>query len=93
MAQKVWMFTGASRGLGAEIASAVLVASDKVVATARNVTALDYLGANEKLQKLALAVTDESQGKKAVDAAVARFGVDVLVNNTGCGELHPIEQT
>jgi len=42
----------------------VLAASDKVVATARNVTALDYLGANEKLQKLALAVTDESQGKK-----------------------------
>jgi NAD(P)-dependent dehydrogenase (short-subunit alcohol dehydrogenase family) len=34
MAEKVWMITGASRGLGAELAKAVLAAGDKLIATA-----------------------------------------------------------
>ena len=33
MAQKVWMITGASRGLGTEIAKAALAAGEKVIAT------------------------------------------------------------
>lgn len=34
--QKVWFITGASRGIGAEIAKAALEAGDNVVATGRN---------------------------------------------------------
>lgn len=33
---KVWFVTGASRGIGAEIAKAALAAGDSVVATRRN---------------------------------------------------------
>jgi len=47
---KIWMITGTSRRLGAEIATAVLAAGDKVVATARKVRALEFPGANENLQ-------------------------------------------
>ncbi len=40
MNQKAWMITGASRGLGAEIAKAVLAAGDQLIATARDAQAL-----------------------------------------------------
>jgi len=93
MAQKVWMITGASRGFGAEIAKAVLGAGEKVVATARKVEALDHLGNNDNLFKVALDVTDEAQVKSAVNAALAHFGrIDVLVNNAGYGLLGAVEE-
>jgi len=93
MAQKVWFITGASRGLGAEIAKAVLQAGDNVVATARKTEALDYLGRNDRLFKTSLDVADETQVQAAVGAAVAHFGrIDVLVNNAGFGLLGAVEE-
>jgi NAD(P)-dependent dehydrogenase (short-subunit alcohol dehydrogenase family) len=94
MAQKIWMITGASRGLGAEIVKAVLAAGDKVVATARKISALDYLGKDPNAISVALDVTDEEQAKKAVDAGVKQFGrIDVLVNNAGYGLLGAVEES
>jgi NAD(P)-dependent dehydrogenase (short-subunit alcohol dehydrogenase family) len=91
---KVWFVTGASRGLGSEIAKAILAAGDSLVATARKTAALDYLGSPETLLKVALDVTNESQVKKAVSEALARFGrIDVLVNNAGYGLLGAIEES
>jgi NADP-dependent 3-hydroxy acid dehydrogenase YdfG len=94
MAQKIWMITGASRGFGAEIAKAVLVTGDKVIATARKVSALDYLGKDSNAFAVALDVTDEPQAKKAVDAGLKQFGrIDVLVNNAGYGLLGAVEES
>jgi hypothetical protein len=93
MAQKIWIITGASRGFGAEIAKAVLHAGDKVVATARKAEALNYLGENDNLFKVALDVTDEEQVETAVAASLAHFGrIDVLVNNAGFGLLGAVEE-
>lgn len=92
---KSWFITGASRGLGAEIAQAALRAGDKVVAAARNRGALnEKLGPdNDRLLTVELDVTDAGQVPKAVDAAVKRFGgVDVLVNNAGYGLLGYFEE-
>ena len=94
MAQKIWFVTGASRGIGGEIAKAVLDAADKLVATARKIETLDYLGKHDNLLNVAMDVTDEAQVQKAVSEALARFGrIDVLVNNAGYGLLGAVEES
>ena len=83
--KRIWLVTGAGRGMGIDIARAALDAGHAVVATGRNpdrVTAA--LGAHEDLLTVALDVTDPASIQAAVDAAVERFGrIDVLVNNAG----------
>lgn len=94
MAQKVWFVTGASRGLGAEIAKAILASGDNLVATARKADALDHLGKHDNLFNVAMDVTNEPQVQEAVKAALARFGrIDVLVNNAGYGLLGAVEES
>lgn len=92
---KVWLITGASRGLGVEFAKAALRAGDRVVATGRNAEVVnEALGtSSDQLLTVALDVTDAGQIKRAVDAAVAKFGtIDVLVNNAGYGHLGYFEE-
>src|SRR3954462_84373 len=83
--RKVWLFTGAGRGMGVDIARAALAAGHAVVATGRNperVTAA--LGAHDDLLAVALDVTDPASAQAAAQAAVERFGrIEVLVNNAG----------
>jgi NAD(P)-dependent dehydrogenase (short-subunit alcohol dehydrogenase family) len=83
--QKVWLVTGAGRGLGVDIARAALAAGHAVVATARNAdNVTKALGEHDNLVAVALDVTDTAAAEAAVAAAVARFGrLDVLVNNAG----------
>jgi len=93
---KTWFITGASRGLGADIATAALKAGDNVVATGRQRSAVsDKLGPDhDRLLSLALDVGDAAQAREAVAKAVERFGaIDVLVNNAGYGHLGYFEET
>ena len=92
--RRVWLITGASRGLGACITRAALAHGDAVVATGRNVAALAAaFEANDALLPLALDVTDEAQAAHVVETALARFGrIDVLVNNAGYGLVGAIEE-
>ena len=93
---KTWFITGASRGLGADIATAALKAGDRVVATGRQrATVSDRLGPdNDRLLTLSLDVADAAQAREAVAQAIARFGaIDVLVNNAGYGHLGYFEET
>ena len=82
---KVWLVTGAGRGMGVDIANAALTAGHAVVATARNpgpVTAA--LGEDDDVLAIKLDVTDPADAEAAVKAAIDRFGrIDVLVNNAG----------
>jgi hypothetical protein len=94
MAERVWLITGASRGFGAEISKAVLAAGDRLVATARDVTSLNYLGKDEKLFAAPLDVTDESGVSETVHGALGHFGhIDVLVNNAGISLLGAVEES
>ena len=82
---RVWLITGATRGMGAEFAKAALAAGHRVVATGRKTEAVTKaLGTSEHLLAVALDVTREDQIRSAVKAAIDRFGrIDVLVNNAG----------
>jgi NAD(P)-dependent dehydrogenase (short-subunit alcohol dehydrogenase family) len=83
--RRVWLVTGAGRGMGTDIARAALAAGHAVVATGRDPDrVVAALGAHDELLTVALDVTDPAGVSAAVDAAVDRFGrIDVLVNNAG----------
>jgi NAD(P)-dependent dehydrogenase (short-subunit alcohol dehydrogenase family) len=92
--KKVWLVTGAGRGLGVDIARAALAAGHAVVATARAAGSITTaLGEHEDLLAVALDVTDPGAAEAAVRAAVDRFGhLDVLVNNAGSFEAGFFEE-
>jgi NAD(P)-dependent dehydrogenase (short-subunit alcohol dehydrogenase family) len=83
--KKVWLVTGAGRGMGVDLATAALAAGHAVVATGRNPGRVsDALGAHDDLLAVKLDVTDPADAHAAVQAGVERFGrIDVLVNNAG----------
>jgi NAD(P)-dependent dehydrogenase (short-subunit alcohol dehydrogenase family) len=84
--KKVWIVTGAGRGMGVDIAKAALAAGNAVVATGRRPEAVERAlgGAQDDLQVVKLDVTSPADAEAAVQAAVERFGrIDVLVNNAG----------
>lgn len=83
--KKVWLITGAGRGLGLHIVKAALAAGNAVVATGRNsVKVAAAVGNHEALATLKLDVTRLDDAEATVAAAVTKFGrIDVLVNNAG----------
>lgn len=92
---KVWLITGAARGLGRSILEAALAAGHDVVATARDPERLADLKTRygDHLLPFKLDVTDTEESLKAVDVAISAYGrLDVLVNNAGFGHLAPFEQ-
>ena len=80
---KVWLITGAGRGLGVDIVKAALAGGHKVVATGRNTDKVaKALGKSADLLVVKLDITKPADAESAVKAAVDQFGrIDVLVNN------------
>lgn len=90
----VFLVSGASRGLGRAITEAALNAGHRVVAGVRSVSALTDLATAhaDRLAVVTLDVTDETDVRGAIDAAVQRFGrLDVLVNNAGYANIDSVE--
>jgi len=81
--KKVWMITGAGRGMGLDITKAVLAAGDLVVATGRNIEKVKQrIGESENVLVVKLDVTSSIDAESAVQLALDRFGrIDILVNN------------
>jgi NAD(P)-dependent dehydrogenase (short-subunit alcohol dehydrogenase family) len=81
--KKVWLITGAGRGMGLDIAKAALAAGHDVVATGRDSAKVSKaIGSAENLLVVKLDVTKPTDAEAAVHAAIEKFGrIDVLVNN------------
>jgi short-subunit dehydrogenase len=89
---RVVLVTGASSGIGYEMALALVRQGDNVAATARRLDRLDQLaqaakGATGELLILAADVTSASDMQRVVDDTVAKWGkIDVLIANAGLGQ-------
>ncbi len=82
---KVYLITGAARGMGVELAKAAIAEGHSVVATARQAEKVTHaLGSHERMQAIKLDVTSPEDASDAVAAAAQRFGrIDALINNAG----------
>jgi NAD(P)-dependent dehydrogenase (short-subunit alcohol dehydrogenase family) len=86
--------TGASSGIGKEVARHFLERGDNVVINSSTAHKLEQvyqeLGAGENLAMVAGNVSDKRTGQELVVTAIKRFGsADVLVNNAGIFETKP----
>jgi NAD(P)-dependent dehydrogenase (short-subunit alcohol dehydrogenase family) len=83
--KKVWLITGAGRGLGVDIAKAALATGHAVVATGRDAAKVEAaVGRHDNTVAVTLDVTRPQDAHAAVEAALAKFDrIDVLVNNAG----------
>ena len=91
---QVAVITGASSGIGAAAARALVAEGMQVVLAARSASKLEVLA--KELGERALAVPtdvgDEAQVRRLFDAVKDRFGgLDLLFNNAGVGYHGPLE--
>ena len=94
MKKQTIIVTGASSGIGREIARHFLANGDNVVINSSTAQKLERvyreLGAGDNLAMVAGNVYDKKTGERLLAAAVEKFGsVDVLVNNAGIFETRP----
>jgi NAD(P)-dependent dehydrogenase (short-subunit alcohol dehydrogenase family) len=94
MKKQTIIITGASSGIGKEVARHFLANGDNVVINSSTAAKLEQvyleLGAGENLAMVAGNVKHKSTGEKLLAAAMDKFGsADVLVNSAGIFETKP----
>ena len=94
MKKQTIIVTGASSGIGKEVAKYFLEKGDNVVINSSTADKLEQvyqeLGAGSNLARVAGNVRDGKTGEQLVKIAIERFGsVDVLVNNAGIFDSKP----
>ena len=92
MANKNWLITGVSRGLGHALATAALAAGDSVIGTTRSGETPAALSGDIRVLPFE-AAEPAAADRLAADAFAICERIDVLVNNAGYGLLGPVEET
>ncbi len=93
--QKVWLITGASKGMGLEVAKSVLANGDRVIATSRSLAEqiASISEATENFLPLQMDVTNEDDVEAAITKGIETFGkIDVVLNNAGYYLVGSVEE-
>ena len=91
---KVWMITGAGRGLGRAFAEEAVKNGDQVIATVRKLSGSDELMKNENVLPVIMDVTNKDEVKAAVQAGVRKFGrIDVLSITPVSAQAEPLKRS
>ncbi len=91
--ERVILVTGCSSGIGRATAIAAASRGHRVFATARHHSDIADLERPDRVETLALDVTDGASIRAAVEAALSRAGrLDALVNNAGYGQYGAAEE-
>ncbi|SMC45984.1 SDR family NAD(P)-dependent oxidoreductase [Moheibacter sediminis] len=94
-AKKVWLVTGASKGLGLTLVKKLLKNNYRVVAASRNVESLksEIKDGSDAFLPIEINLLDDSDVKNAIEKSIAHFGrIDVVVNNAGYGQIGTLEE-
>jgi NAD(P)-dependent dehydrogenase (short-subunit alcohol dehydrogenase family) len=92
---KVWLVTGASKGLGLSLVKKLVKEGYNVAATSRDVAAFgnEVGNTNSNFLALEMDLVNNDSVAKAVAKIVDKFGtIDVVVNNAGYGQLGTLEE-
>lgn len=92
---KTAIITGASSGLGAAVASALIAKNTKVYGVARNKEALDKLQTNlgPLFQPVVMDITDKEKLEDWIESTFCKDQLpDILINNAGTGSFKKIEE-
>jgi NADP-dependent 3-hydroxy acid dehydrogenase YdfG len=90
MESKVVLITGCSTGVGRELCILLAEKGYQVVATARNISKIEDIPADLKLE---LDVSDKTSIDNAVGKVIRQYGkIDILVNNAGYSVRAAIEE-
>ena len=93
--KKVWLVTGASKGLGLNLVKKLLAEGHSVAATSRTIAELQKAvsGENATFLPLEVDLINENSVENAVLKSREKFGkLDVVVNNAGYGQLGTLEE-
>ena len=93
--QKVWLVTGASKGLGLTLVKKLLQQGYAVAATSRTLDALhtEISGQTASFLPLQVDLVNEQSVVAAIAETIRTFGnIDVVVNNAGYGQIGTLEE-
>jgi NAD(P)-dependent dehydrogenase (short-subunit alcohol dehydrogenase family) len=95
LSDRIWLITGAGRGLGRAFAEAAIRSGGQVIATVRSRSAQQDLAEayGDAVLPLQVEVTDRAAVHEAVARGLEHFHrIDVLVNNAGYGLAGGVEE-
>lgn len=93
--KKVWLVTGASKGLGLALVKKLLENNYRVAAATRNAQSLiSEIGeTSDVFLPIELNLTENEDVQAAVSKTIEHFGqLDVVVNNAGYGQIGTLEE-
>lgn len=92
--KKVWLVTGASKGLGLSLVKLLISRGYKVAATSRKIENMTReIESSDQFLPLEVDITNEKSVQNAITQIIDSFGtIDVVINNAGYGQIGALEE-